>query len=195
MNTIYFLFYLFFCVNSFDISFNHHNIIVYNSKGLNCKKYYHTPSKTFISSRIYDYGICHKGFFGEYPFKDLFFYIKQKCAKNKLYQTSGCNEDCSSCTSSPRELHIYNQGPIACLHNFRRNITESFAIEKTSQDANIIIPKCLLLEETKLLHRQSITFEMFFYIIAPFGVVAILVPFISIYLKIHSVKKIIDSNV
>lgn len=191
---VFFLLIIVSSVNSFDMAFNHHNIVVYNSKGMNCAKYYHNPSLTFISSQIYNGGICHKGFFGEYPVKDLYFYVKQTCGTNKLYQTSGCNEDCSSCTSSPSELHIYKKGPIACLYDFRRNITQSFAIEKTSQDSNIIIPKCLLLEETNLLHRQPITFEMFFYIIAPFGIVAILIPFISIYRQKKSYKQMLDSN-
>ncbi len=190
---IFFLFIFVSNVYSFDMSFEHHNIVVYNSKGMNCANYYHIPSITFVSSQIYSGGICHKGFFGEYPMKDMYFYVKQTCGKNKLHQMNGCNEDCSSCTSSSSELHIYKKGPIACLYDFRRNITQSFAIEKTSQDSNVIIPKCLSLEETTLLHRQPITFEMFFYIIAPFGVVAIMVPIVSIYRK-KQYTHIIDSE-
>ena len=191
---IFLLLYLILGVYSFDMSFDHHNIVVYNSFGKKCIEKYNIPSMTFISSELYDNGICHKGYFGEYPEKDLYFYVKQKCDKNKLFQTNGCNEDCSSCTSSPREMHIYKNGPIACLHDFYRNISQSFAIEKTSQDSPIIVPHCLELKETNLLHRHSVSYEIFFYILAPMAFVAMIFPVVVICIKKYPYKRMENSN-
>lgn len=125
----------------YDESTHHHSTIVHSKRGQSA--------------------ICQKAYLSHDIHQQHPYYFKQDCQElgDNILQTNGCNENCTMCTGKSYKVRIVKRGPVACLLNPENNQSMALAIEESTLDTSIIVPKCLSINNS-IQYAQESTCQM-----------------------------------